>query len=382
MILSLQTNTFGCYGGIPTYNKLVSRVLNAADLGSGNRVLVAMDDLSAIETAAASHQRLRISGFAGKRSAFVKAALSIVAREPVDLVLAGHVNYAPLCFLLKLLRPQMRYGVFIYGCEAWERIPLLRRWALQQADFVISISDYTNQQAVNTNRVKEERTFLLPNALEWSTNQATASPEVGSLPPGIKLLSVGRLDATERRKGFDTVIVSLPAIAREVPSVQYIIIGSGTDLERHRQLAREVGVSKRVHFLGNVNEATLRHCYESCDVFVMPSAQEGFGFVYLEAMQYSKPVVAAKCGGSPEVVEDSVTGLLTEYGNVAELSAVLTRLCSDPGLRGMLGSAGKQRLGERFTFAQFNETLVGILQKQMRSRELSDAVCVDSNPAR
>ncbi len=380
MILSLQTNSFGSYGGIPTYNRLVCRVLSSFDASS--RVLVAMDRSEDIDREASLCPNLEIVAFGGNRLKFARAAGSIVARERVEVILAGHLNYAPLCFLLKLLRPQMRFGVFIYGCEVWERIPLFRRWALQRADFIISISNYTNQQAVNINGVKAERTFVLPNALEWTANKSIASSDVHALPPGIKLLSVGRLDAAERRKGFDTVIESLPAVAQEVPSVQYIIIGSGTDLERHRQLARDVGVYERVHFLGTVNEETLRHCYDSCDVFVMPSAQEGFGFVYLEAMQYSKPVVAAKSGGSPEVVDDGVTGLLTEYGNVPELSAALTRLCSDPGLRVMLGSAGKQRLSQRFTFSHFKETLVGILQKQLRWRELPDAVLADRNPAR
>jgi phosphatidylinositol alpha-1,6-mannosyltransferase len=380
VILSLQTNSFGSYGGIPTYNRLVCRVLSGFD--SSNRVLVAMDDQEDVNLAAAAHPNVQLSGFGGSRIRFVIVALQIVARNQVEVLLASHLNYAPVCWLLKLVRPRMKYGITIHGCEAWERIPLVRRWALQRADFILSVSEYTRQQAVKINGLKEERIFVLANALDWTADNAAASPESHALPPGIKLLSVGRLDATEQRKGFDTVIEALPAIAREVPSVQYIIIGSGTDLDRHKQLARDLGVYERVHFLGNVDEETLRHSYESCDVFVMPSAQEGFGIVYLEAMQYGKPVLAAKCGGSPEVVADGVTGLLTEYGNVPELSAALTRLCSDRGLRANLGSAGKERLNQRFTFDHFKETLVGVLQKQLRSRELPDAELADSNPAR
>jgi glycosyltransferase involved in cell wall biosynthesis len=165
----------------------------------------------------------------------------------------------------------------------------------------------------------------------------------------------------------------LPSIAARVADVQYIIIGTGTDLERHKQLAREVGVPDRVHFLGTVDEATLRSCYKSCDVFVMPSAQEGFGFVYLEAMQYAKAVVAANSGGAPEVVEDQVTGRLVEYGNEEELAQALIELCLDPEKRTRLGTAGYQRLQERFTFAQFKRKLTEILAAELPPKTASGA---------
>lgn len=364
MILSLQTNTFGCYGGIPTYNRLVTRALNSGDLGNGNCVLVAMDDPSVIGPATASHQRLRISAFGGKRTAFVRAALNLALREQIDLVLAGHVNYAPLCILLKILRPKMRIGVFVYGWEVWKQMPLLRRWSVQQADFVISISDYTKSQAVQTNGVQEQRAFILPNALEW-TNDISPSGVAHELPAGTKLLSVGRLDSTEQQKGFDTVIESLPAVIQRVPDVQYILIGVGSDLERHKALASTVGVSDHVHFLGAVDEAMLQHCYRSCDLFVMPSAQEGFGFVYLEAMHYHKAVVAANSGGAPEVVEDHITGRLVEYGNKEQLARALTDLLSDPDLRQHLGNAGYQKLQEKFTFPQFMTTFAEILRGEL-----------------
>src|SRR5687768_3425956 len=101
MILTLQTNTFGTYGGIPTYNRLVCRVLNDFDSISENRVLIAMDDPRCVETQRASYPRLNISAFGGRRTAFVDTALRLAARKRIDLVLSGHVNYVPLCMLLK-----------------------------------------------------------------------------------------------------------------------------------------------------------------------------------------------------------------------------------------------------------------------------------------
>lgn len=373
MILGLQTDTFGTYGGIPTYNRLVCRVLDELSSRSKGSVLIAMDKQECVEGEAPLHPNLHLTGFAGNRVRFVIAALRIVVRDSVNLTLAGHVHYAPLCLLLKVLRPRMRFGVLIYGWDVWVRVSPMRRWALQQADFIISISDYTKRQAVAINGLDEKRIFVLPNALEWKTSEAVERVASSSLPGGTRLLSVGRLLKSEQQKGFDTVIRALPSIAARVADVQYIIIGTGNDLERHKQLAREVGVSDRVHFLGTVDEATLRCCYKRCDVFVMPSAQEGFGFVYLEAMQYAKVVVAARSGGAPEVVQDQVTGRLVEYGNEDELAQALIELCLDPEKRTRLGSAGYQRLQERFTFAQFKQKLTEILAAELPAGMASGA---------
>ena len=371
MILSLQTDTFGTFGGIPTYNRLVCRVLDAGESSEPNSVLIAMDDQADVDRNVSSHWNLHLKAFGGNRIRFVGTTIRTVLGGKVKLLLAGHLNYAPLCLLLKVLRPRMRFGVLIYGWDAWVRLSPIRRWALQQADFIISISDYTKRQAVAINGLDEKRIFVLPNALEWKTSEAVERVATSSLPLGTRILSVGRLLRSEQQKGFDTVIRALPSIAARVADVQYIIIGSGTDLERHKQLAREVGVSERVHFLGTVDEGTLRHCYKSCDIFVMPSAQEGFGFVYLEAMQFSKVVVAARSGGAPEVVEDQVTGRLVEYGNEDELAQALIELCLDPEKRSRLGSAGYQRLQERFTFAHFEQKLTEILSKELTLRMTS-----------
>ncbi|HEV7681999.1 MAG TPA: glycosyltransferase family 4 protein [Pyrinomonadaceae bacterium] len=370
LILNLQTDTFGAYGGIPTYNKLVCRVLDELGLGCGNCVLIAMDNQESVAQEAPRHPNLELTGFSRNRVRFVIAALWFVLRNRTSLTLAGHLNYAPLCLLLKTLRPKMRVGVFIYGTEVWGRVPLMRRWALRRADFVISISDYTRKQAVVFNALDEKRVEVLPNAIEWRATETakTTAPDLGR---GTKLLSVGRLDDREQQKGFDTVIRSLPSIVEKVGDVQYIIIGSGSDLERHKELAQELNVSDRVHFLGTVDEPTLRHWYESCDVFAMPSAQEGFGFVYLEAMQYGKPVVAAKSGGTPEVVIDGATGRLVEYGDHDELSRVLIDLCQNPAEREKLGAAGYQRLQEKFTYASFNRKLTEILLRELPSGSLS-----------
>lgn len=371
MILSLQSTTFGAHGGIPTYNRLVCRVLNEIRNGEENHVLIATDKESDIEKPSLEFPHLRLQAFNQNRAALILKFIRIVLTSRVDLALLGHVNYAPLGWLLKKLRPRSRYGVMLYGVDGWRRLAWLKRRALQQADFLISISDYTKQRAVDANDLIADCVYLLPNALE-STDGERSPTTFQMATEGTRLLSVCRLEETERYKGVDTVINVLPDLAREVPDIQYVVVGGGTDLERHKQLAQKLGVAERVHFLGFLSNADLLARYRDCDVFVMPSAGEGFGFVFLEAMQYAKPIVAARSGGAPEVVEDQVTGLLVEYGNEEKLAQALLELCLDPEKRALLGLAGHQRLQERFTFAHFKQKLTEIIAAELPPGMVAD----------
>jgi len=383
LILALQTTTFSAHGGIPAYNRLVCRSLNELDevAVEERRVLIAMDRRTDLTVTAKQFPSLTLESFDGHRASFVRRVVATALREQINLALIGHVNYAPLGLLLKRLRPNLRYGVMVHGVEAWSRLPRIRRRALRNADFVMSVSDYTKRRVVEANGVNPENVCLLPNALRWGINEtrrrgdaetgrvgdsdALASEPVGKVT---RFLSVCRLDAREQYKGIDTVINALPAVLAHVPELEYVVIGSGSDLERHKRIAADVGVADRVKFLGSVDERTLRAAYESCDVFVLPSAGEGFGIVFLEAMHYRKPIIAASSGATPEVVKDGETGMLVEAGCVEQLSAAMIALGTNQPERERMGAAGRKRLQENFTFDHFkrrlHEIVIGELPKK------------------
>ncbi|HVS82078.1 MAG TPA: glycosyltransferase family 4 protein [Pyrinomonadaceae bacterium] len=380
MILALQTTTFSAHGGIPAYNRMVCRALNELDdvAVEERRVLIAMDRRTDLAAAAKDFPNLTLESFGGHRMSFVRRVVATALRERIDLALIGHVNHAPLGLLLKRLRPDLRYGVVVHGVEAWSPLPRIKRRALRNADFVMSVSEYTKRQVVDANGVNPEQVYVLPNTLAWDINEtqrrgdaetgrigdsdAPASEPVGKVT---RVLSVCRLDAREQYKGVDTVIRALPAVLARVPDLEYVVVGSGSDLERHKRIAADLGVADRVQFLGSVDERSLRAVYESCDIFVLPSAGEGFGIVFLEAMHYRKPIIAANSGATPEVVKDGETGMLVESGNVERLAAAMIALCTNRPERDRMGNAGNKRLRENFTFDHFKRRLHEILLAEL-----------------
>ncbi len=267
---------------------MVCRALNELDdvAVEKRRILIAMDRRTDLAVAEKEFPNLTLESFAGHRSTFVRRAVATAMSERVDLALIGHVNYAPMGLLLKRLRPNLRYGVVVHGVEAWSRLPRIRRRALRHADFVMSVSEYTKRQVVEANGVNPQRVYLLPNTLASESDGTGRSgdgatgrrgdgetgrsgePDAARHKP-IRLLSVCRLDAREQYKGIDTVIRALPAVCARVADLEYVVVGSGSDLERHKRIAADLGVTDRVQFLGSVDELALRSVYESCDVFVL-----------------------------------------------------------------------------------------------------------------
>jgi glycosyltransferase involved in cell wall biosynthesis len=128
-------------------------------------------------------------------------------------------------------------------------------------------------------------------------------------------------------------------------------------MPRLKRLATELRVSQHINFRGFVSDSELRAAYAACDVFVLPSAKEGFCLVYLEAMAECKPVVAANAGGVPDVVVDGETGVLIPPGDVGALTEALLTLLDNPEMQRQLGAAGAARVQTHFSFEQFVQRL-------------------------
>jgi glycosyltransferase involved in cell wall biosynthesis len=175
------------------------------------------------------------------------------------------------------------------------------------------------------------------------------------------LLSVTRLDENDRYKGIVTVLEALAMV--EDPSLHYVVAGSGNDREFLERIARRLQLADRVHFIGGVTDGQLAELYRSCAAFVLPSGKEGFGIVFLEAMYFEAPVIAAAEKGAVDVVQHDSTGLLVPYGDTVALKAAIERVLVDTALCDRVRAGGRQLVtGEgAFTFSAYVRRLAGIL---------------------
>lgn len=143
------------------------------------------------------------------------------------------------------------------------------------------------------------------------------------------------------RKRIDILLRASAQLVHRIPELDVRIAGGGLEQQRLIELWRELKLEKVVHWLGDVTDSELAREYNRADIFCLPSVQEGFGIVFLEAMAAGKPIVAARSAAVPEVIPQ---GMLVEPDNPEALAEGIFRLYTDSALRQQLSESGKIRV--------------------------------------
>lgn len=141
------------------------------------------------------------------------------------------------------------------------------------------------------------------------------------------------------RKRLDVLLKAAALLQERIPQLELRIAGNGPESRRLHRISSELKLERIVRWLGDVSMNELAAEYGRADIFCLPSVQEGFGIVFLEAMAAGKPIVAAHAAAVPEVVRN---GILVEPGNAEALADAILRLYLDPDLRASLGEAGRR----------------------------------------
>lgn len=165
-------------------------------------------------------------------------------------------------------------------------------------------------------------------------------------------LVIGTVKKLEPKYGVDVLlrafalVLNAPVSNENDAQVWLEVVGGGSQLEKLKNLAVELGVNDRVRFVGSVPHADVPKWLNRFDVYVAVSRldSESFGVAVLEASACAVPVVVSDVGGLPEVVDDGETGIVVPRENVLALAAQLRCLLADADLRQRLGTAGRARV--------------------------------------
>jgi len=121
----------------------------------------------------------------------------------------------------------------------------------------------------------------------------------------------------------------------------------------------------QVDFLGFVDEDRLAEQYKSCDVFVAPSRYESFGLIFLEAMNFAKPVIGCRAGGPEDIIVDGETGLLVPPQDPRALADAILALVISLEKRDEMGRAGRRRLLDRYSHIAMAEEFVAVYRQML-----------------
>jgi phosphatidylinositol alpha-1,6-mannosyltransferase len=156
------------------------------------------------------------------------------------------------------------------------------------------------------------------------------------------------LGGLKARKNLSLLLQIWAEVVRAVPEARLLIAGGGPLLGPLRDRAAAAGLGDRVTFTGYVAEAEKADHFNLGDVFVFPSALEGFGLAVGEAMSSGLPVVASDRGSIPELVVDGEGGFLRDPARPAGFVEALVRLLRDAPLRAKQGAANAERVERSF----------------------------------
>jgi glycosyltransferase involved in cell wall biosynthesis len=135
----------------------------------------------------------------------------------------------------------------------------------------------------------------------------------------------------------DLILRAAAQAQHRIPGLQIRIVGQGPEVGKLRRICRDHHLEKVVRWVGDVTRSQLAAEYCRANVFCMPSVQEGFGIVFLEAMAAGKPVLAARAAAAPEVVPH---GVLVERDNVRAIAEGLEALYTDTSMRRRMCAEG------------------------------------------
>lgn len=297
-------------------------------------------------------------------------SLSYIVSEKVDLVFLGHaMGVGGLRAVLGSRCLGVPYVMLVHGTDiayahAYLADGMAARWVFDNATLLLANSTFTQNRIRRAGHSERDIAILHPGVdTERFHPEIDVADVVGmyGLQRKKVCLTVARL--TER-KGHANVLAVLPLVIARVPNVVYLIVGKGPMESLLRQQVVDLGLTDHVRFLGYVDEQMLPQLYNACDVFLMPSSAsvdgediEGFGIVYLEASACGKPVIGGGSGGVADAVMDGETGLLVDPHAVDELAAAIIRLLTDERYARYLGTKGRQRVVQNFTWDQIGERL-------------------------
>jgi alpha-maltose-1-phosphate synthase len=298
-------------------------------------------------------------------------------------LLVQKANSIPLVITVHSLEPlrpwkreQLGGG---YDLSSW-----VERTALESADAVIAVSRETREDVLRHFAVEPERVRIIHNGIDADffapdpATDALARHDIDPTQPYV--LFVGRIT---RQKG---IVHLVRAIRHLDPGIGVVLAAGQPDTP---ELAAEVeaGVAAARRERPNVvwipdmlSREEIRQLYSHAAIFVCPSVYEPFGITNLEAMACERPVVATAVGGIPEVVVDGETGLLVPVefrsddpmtpadpeGLASDLAAAINSLMADPERRAAMGTAGRRRAVEQFSWSSIAEQTVALYQGLLR----------------
>ncbi|MDB4621388.1 glycosyltransferase family 4 protein [Rubripirellula sp.] len=243
--------------------------------------------------------------------------------KPIELITARKLGIPTICFC-DFYKPEVFKKSFLKHCNA--------------------ITTNSNATAARiAGGVFRSKTHVIYNSIdttatEWNQGSKDGPPTIGFLGSLIPI------------KGIEDLLNALPEVLVHHPDLQLLLAGSERDNDGYesvlRNLVKEMNLTNSVRFLGHVDD--IQDFFSKIDLLVVPSHDEPFGYINIEAGRCGIPVIGTRVGGIPEIIEDEKTGLLIAPHSPNQISGACKHLLANSDRRRRMGLAAKKRIESTF----------------------------------
>lgn len=235
------------------------------------------------------------------------------------------------------------------------------KWKYRSPDRFIAISEAV-AQSLRMAGVPDKKIRIVYSGIDPKPVQEAPRKDLReelNLSPQTPL--IGNVAQLVDHKGHRYLLEAMPAILRQVPDAHLAIAGSGELEGELKNLAKQLAVDHRVHFLGYRKDVP--SIIKSFDVFVMPSHLEGLGTSVLDAFAAQVPVAAASAGGMPEIITDGIDGKLFESKNPTAIANTVSAILLNPERGKKYAQSASKKLLSKFTDDAMVEGVISVYKE-------------------
>ena len=243
------------------------------------------------------------------------------------------------------------------------RRPVWKRLAARALNFplnqVISISDYNVDCMLRRGLIDAGRVMRIYNSVDLAAahGDGAAFRLRHGVPAGAPVVAQASWMIPE--KGITDLIEAAQLVIQRIPQAHFVLAGEGQHRNQYMAMARDLGMEAHFTWTGLLHNPVAEGLYAAADVVCQVSRwEEAFGWVIAEAMAASRPIVATRVGGIPELVTDGGNGFLVAPRAPAEITERLVQLLEDSALRSRMGAAGRLAAERKFDLAHNLDTLM------------------------
>jgi len=259
---------------------------------------------------------------------------------------------------------------------ALKALSFLEDYTIRRADRVIAISRDMYAGVINRLQIPKDKVDIIPHGIDTSRYHFVESEirQRFDIPQNIPLvLFVGRL---ETRKGIYLICQIIPEVIRSIPAARFVLVGrdtrtapGGSSVRSYlSESARQNGFASNLQFIDFLPSDELVAMYSACDVFVLPSFQEGCSMVILEALACGKPLVTTNTGGVSDLKLDSVGGVIISPDTKSLAAGIIRMLSLKDAEKKLIARKNRELIETGFSIFTWADKVIRVYEKALNER--------------